>query len=153
MQSSPIRPRSASQRGMILMSAILYNGIIAVLIGLLLPAVQQARESGRALQQYEETRALGARIVAEADATADLAGLVHDTLISEDLSFRTLAPMIRDQVGRLEAVRDAIAREASFTSISNVMKLLERADRSVSALVGALHETENLLSHADEQRN
>ena len=105
MQSNPSR-----QRGMILMSVVLYNAIIAVLIGLLLPAVQAARESGRALEQHEETRALGASIVAEANATEQLVGLIEDALERDESAFRTLAPLVHDQIVRLKSRTDGIKR-------------------------------------------
>ncbi|MCP5070581.1 MAG: hypothetical protein GY946_28790 [bacterium] len=63
---------SAHQRGMILASLILVNGIIGILVASLLPAVQSVREAGVALQAHEATAELGAKIAAEADASEAL---------------------------------------------------------------------------------
>lgn len=149
------RPSRSAQRGMILTSMVLYHGIIAILIGLLLPAVQAARESGRALQQQEETRALGARVVAEADATEELVASVEDALEREENAFRTLAPRVHDQILRLRSLGDDLQRAAStqrdrsFQTLSNVAK----AKQAVDEMTEALQQVQSLFSHADEQRN
>ena len=101
--------KTANQRGMILVSVILVNGIIGILIGLLLPAVQSVREAGVALQAHEATADLGARIVAEADATAVLGQRMLSAAVDAGEDGASLATIrlaeLRARMQSVEALR------------------------------------------------
>lgn len=98
---------SSRQRGMILSSLLLANGIIAILVGLLLPAVQSAREAGRALQSHEATAELGAKIVAEANASEALRQRMLSAAREADDSSDPLPSVTSEEVeARITAIQE-----------------------------------------------